>query len=189
MAQTSKFADVISALRNLDAGGGQLVVLIDGPAGAGKTTLAEIISTSFTSVNTVHMDDLYDGWNTPLNSDLYSRIQLQILKPHLNSESSSYEVYDWAERSFQSKKQLPVGKILVIEGVGSAGVENRKFADLIVFIDVVSELGLNRVLKRDGLELSNEMQGWQVMETEHFEKDETKRAANFVVDGSSELSN
>ena len=189
MAQTSKFADVISALRNLDAGGRQLVVLIDGPAGAGKTTLAEIISTIFTSVTTVHMDDLYDGWNTPLNSDLYSRIQLQILKPHLNSESSSYEVYDWAERSFHSKKQLPVRKILVVVGVGSAGIENRKLADLIVFIDVSPELGLNRVLKRDGLELSNEMQGWQVMETEHFENDGTKRAADFLVDGSSELSN
>ena len=189
MAQASKFADVIGALRNLEVSGRQLVVLIDGPAGAGKTTLAEIISTNFTSVNLVHMDDLYDGWNIPLNTDLYSRIQLQILAPHLNSEESAYDVYDWAERSFQSKKQLPVRKILVVEGVGSAGIENRKLADLIVFIDVSPELGLNRVLKRDGLELSNEMQGWQVMETEHFENDGTKRAADFLVDGSSELSN
>lgn len=186
MAQTSKFADVISALRKLEVGGRQLVVLIDGPAGGGKTTLAEIISANFNSVNTVHMDDLYEGWNSPLNPDLYSRIQMQILAPHLNSESSAYDVYDWAERGFQSKNKLPIRKILVIEGVGSASLANRKFADLIVFIDVFPELGLNRVLVRDGLAISGEMLKWQNMEKAHFEEDETKRAADFVVDGSSE---
>jgi len=187
MAQTGKFADVISALQNLEQHDRQIVVLIDGPAGAGKTTLATEIKKNFESVNVVHMDDLYDGWHSPLNPDLYSRIQKQIIEPHLNQKVSEYAVYDWVLQEFSNHQVLPVKKILVVEGVGAAGAELRNSADLIVFIEVPSEIGLNRVLSRDGDNLFTKMQAWQVMEFEYFQAEKTKKAADFVIDGSLDL--
>jgi uridine kinase len=187
MAQAGKFADVISALRNLEQSNKQLIVLIDGPAGAGKTTLATEIQKNFESVNVVHMDDLYDGWQSPINPDLYSRIQKQIIEPHLNQNVSGYAVYDWVLQEFSTHRSLPVKRFLVVEGVGAAGNQMRSSADLIVFIEVPAVIGLSRVLIRDGDYLLNQMQAWQLMEFEYFQADKTKKAADFVIDGSLDL--
>ena len=50
------------------------LITIDGPAGAGKTTLASLIyhslAASGESVYTIHMDDLYDGWQNALGPEL-----------------------------------------------------------------------------------------------------------------------
>src|SRR3546814_12089505 len=56
---------VLDLLRSRPAqpGGGRLLC-IDGPAGSGKTTLAEGISDAFPGSSLViHMDDLYLGWS------------------------------------------------------------------------------------------------------------------------------
>jgi uridine kinase len=187
MAQSSKFVEIIEAIAKLQNNYAQSVVCIDGPAGSGKTTLAGIISSKFESVNVVHMDDLYDGWVTPLNSELYSRITSQIIEPHLKKEPAVYDVFNWWKHAFDHKDHLEIQKTLVIEGVGAAGSEVRKFADLTVFVEVSAELGLERVLSRDGLGIVNEMQSWQEMESAHFNLDQTKKVADFVVDGSLEL--
>ena len=48
------------------------LLAIDGPAGAGKTTLAAQLEKEFSatgSVRVVHLDDLYSGWTTALGND------------------------------------------------------------------------------------------------------------------------
>ena len=75
----------------------------------------------------------------------------------------------------------------MIEGVGAASSEVRKFADLSIFVEVSAKLGLERDLSRDALGFVNEMKSWQEMESAHFNQDQTKKAADFVVDGSLEL--
>jgi uridine kinase len=187
MAQSRKFIEIIEAIANLQKNDAQSVVCIDGPAGSGKTTLAEIIRSNFDSVNVVHMDDLYDGWVAPLNSKLYARITSQIIEPHLKKQTADFDVFNWWKQTFDHKDHLETKKTLVIEGVGAASSDVRKFADLTVFVEVSAELGLERVLSRDGLGLVNEMQSWQEMESAHFNQDQTKKAADFVVDGSLEI--
>ena len=49
------------------------LLAIDGPAGAGKTTLAAQLDKEFAATGTVrvvHLDDLYSGWTTALGNDL-----------------------------------------------------------------------------------------------------------------------
>src|SRR3546814_20216068 len=70
---------VLDLLRSRPAqpGGGRLLC-IDGPAGSGKTTLAEGISDAFPGSSLViHMDDLYLGWSG-LDATLGPRVAEQI---------------------------------------------------------------------------------------------------------------
>jgi uridine kinase len=65
--------EIIAALADLCKEKSRPVIAIDGPAGAGKTTLAQEIFRAFStksSVQVIHMDDLYDGWGNALSSDL-----------------------------------------------------------------------------------------------------------------------
>ena len=47
-----------------------LLISIDGPAGAGKTTLATNIANTFSDCHIIHMDDLYRGWVLTLGPNL-----------------------------------------------------------------------------------------------------------------------
>ena len=53
------------------------LIAIDGPAGAGKTTLAAQFQRDFSkvkSVSIIHMDDLYAGWENVFNERLTSTL-------------------------------------------------------------------------------------------------------------------
>ena len=65
--------DLIDALSDLCKDVSQPIIAIDGPAGAGKTTLAHDIKLALAkrySITEIHMDDLYDGWENALTSQL-----------------------------------------------------------------------------------------------------------------------
>lgn len=56
-------------------------IVIDGPAGAGKTTLARSIVDHFAMGEVIHCDDLYHGWEDALTSTLEEHFQEWILTP------------------------------------------------------------------------------------------------------------
>ena len=70
-----------------------------------------------------------------------------------------------------------------MEGVGSAQAVVRKYANYLIWIDVATELGLKRVLARDGNEIEAQMQKWQLLELDYFERDKTRECANLRIDG------
>ena len=97
--------DVISAINNSSAlCGNSRIVTIDGPAGSGKTTLANEIATEFAKskveVSVVHLDELYEGWDDALGQKLFDRIEAWILTPiESNDRYSEFEIdIDAAER-------------------------------------------------------------------------------------------
>jgi uridine kinase len=50
------------------------IITIDGPAGSGKTTLAQKLVNDLSDAQVIHMDDLYEGWNDPLSAKLTARV-------------------------------------------------------------------------------------------------------------------
>lgn len=81
--------ELIAALTDLCREKERPIIAIDGPAGAGKTTLAHEIflalSTS-ASVQVIHMDDLYDGWDNALSGDL-TKVLSYLVEQHLGKNS------------------------------------------------------------------------------------------------------
>ncbi|MEN9692744.1 MAG: hypothetical protein RLZZ330_388 [Actinomycetota bacterium] len=184
MVETREYADIENRIASLLDSQSRVVVCIDGPAGSGKTTLANRLSARFQNSNLVHADDLYAGWDTPISAEFAARVIRQIVNPHLSGEQSNYSVYNWSEKSFNERKFLTPKPLLILEGVGVGMGSIRKFSDLLTFIDIDQTTGLHRVLARDGISISSEMVNWQEMEQIHFEADKTKKAADFVIDGS-----
>jgi hypothetical protein len=129
------------------------------------------------------MDDLYNGWEDALTIQLSRTLTNQILAPISQGKSFSYRKYDWLKKGFGEFTSIPLPALLILEGVGSGQKVTRKYTDEAIWIEVESEVGLQRVLNRDGGYLETEMRVWQLREQEHFKVENTRDCATIRVDG------
>ena len=89
------------------------LVCVDGPAGSGKTTLADAVAALRPGARVVHMDDLYDGWNgLPHLADQLTGL----LRPLADGEPGCYRRYDWFAGCYAETVDVPPGDLLVLEG-------------------------------------------------------------------------
>lgn len=144
------------------------VITIDGPAGSGKTTLAQELAAELENCQIVHMDDLYDGWNQDLTNELPSRIIELILMPLSQGQSGKYLKYNWATEQFDVLVEVPVSKYLILEGVGSGHPLVSEQAALSIWIEADPEILLDRLVSRDGQLLKPELIKWQKHEAQYF---------------------
>jgi uridine kinase len=160
------------------------LITIDGPSGSGKTSLASLIESSLIiageKVFTIHMDDLYDGWENSLGNSLRDRI-LAIINEASESSQITVPQYNWGGAAFGEPLSIPTPETLILEGVGSGQSAVREFADISLWLDCPSEIALSRAIARDGVELSELLQRWQLQEAAHFLLEMTESAADYRV--------
>lgn len=169
-------------LRTAPALGPVRLVLVDGPAGAGKTTFAGRLAAALGGVQVVHLDDLYQGWSG-LGPAVFARLEEQILAPLRDGRPGCYRRYDWDAAAFAEWRDVPVSTSLIVEGVGAAARPADAFAALRVWVEAPLALRLRRGLERDGASLQAQWQGWLTAEATHFSMDGTRARADLVVDG------
>ena len=175
--------DLIDALSDLCKQTTQPIIAIDGPAGAGKTTLAHDIALALASqysITEIHMDDLYDGWDNALTSQL-SDVLTHIVDSHKNEKPFSLSTYNWQEGSFNPPSQMEKSQLLILEGVGSGQLAIRDSLSALIWIDIEDSQGLARVLARDGNAIENQMRKWLATQEQHFRDESTQKAADFVL--------
>lgn len=158
------------------------LVVVDGPAGSGKTTYAAALSAALGDAPVVHMDDLYEGW-AGLALGVWERLEAQVLAPLRDGRAACYRVYDWAAGEFAEWVDLPGHGVLVVEGVGAAARPVDPSAVLRVWVEVPAELRLARGLSRDGQAMRDNWVRWAEVEQAHFRNDGTRRRADLFVDG------
>ncbi|CAB4925003.1 unannotated protein [freshwater metagenome] len=159
------------------------LIAIDGPAGAGKTTLAAKMMTElalYNSINLIHMDDLYSGWSNPLNEDLSLTLS-RIVEAFASQKEFTVSIFNWSTNAFDSSLTFEPSEILIIEGVGAGQKTVRDAGAILYWLDVEPEIGLARVLNRDGFDIQTQMRQWQVDQDEHFERDATRTFANHIL--------
>jgi uridine kinase len=175
--------DLICALLDLCKGSERPIIAIDGPAGAGKTTLASNIHLAlypnFTST-IIHMDDLYNGWDKALSSELTELLNY-IAQAHSQSQPISLSKFNWAESAFSPAEAIDDAQLIILEGVGSGQSAIREYLSALIWIDIDESKGLSRVLERDGEGIRNQMQKWLVTQEQHFALEKTENAADFVL--------
>jgi uridine kinase len=163
--------------------GSTRLVCIDGPAGSGKTTLAESLSEVLGGAPVVHMDDLYEGWDQALGDPLAARVEAWLLIGWEAGLPGMHPRFDWALGRYAEWVTVPAAPVVVLEGCGSGSARIRERASLVVWVEAPAELRLQRGVERDGAALAPQWREWQAHEQAHFTADGTRAASDVIVDG------
>ena len=177
-------------------GGGRLVC-VEGPAGSGKSTLAAALDRGFrdalrapgsaaarAQVRTVHMDNLYDGWDG-LDAGV-AMLTTSVLGPLREGEPGRYRRFDWHRMRFAEERVVEPCDVLVVEGVGSSGPRLGGFDDsrtLLVWVETPPVLRRERWLARDGAAMAARTEAWTAQEEALFARERPRSRADVVVDG------
>jgi len=158
------------------------LLAIDGPAGAGKTTLAAQLEAEFSAhatVRTIHMDDLYDGWEGALGGAL-TQILGEITSAHLDGKECTVKFFNWQLMKFDREETIVPTDYLILEGVGAAQAIVRNAGATTYWLDIDAEEGIQRVLNRDGNQIASQMKQWQIAQEIHFMRDKTRENAEHI---------
>ena len=175
--------DLIAALLDLCKTSPQPIIAIDGPAGAGKTTLASLIELAVAKEFTtllVHMDDLYAGWDRALDEN-FTHALIKIVESHKSGEGITFAKFNWAENIFGEKVRHESKKLLILEGVGSGQRAIREDLSSLIWIDISPRDGLTRVIAREGSGIEIHMQKWLTSQSEHFRENSTQEESDFIL--------
>lgn len=146
-----------------------LIVGMDGLGGAGKSTLSEslyqLLSEEHYNIVVLHIDDFihprairyeqgYAAWECYYYRQWrYDYLIEEIIKPIRldNPLRKEIELYDKEHDIYRLHRiDIPVGSIVIIEGVFLQREELKGVFDDMIYIDVPEEIRWNRVLARDG---------------------------------------
>ena len=157
------------------------LLAIDGPAGAGKTTLAAKLAAEYSvnsTVRTIHMDELYNGWNDALGKSLTDALQ-GIIAAYVSGVEHTIKIFNWHRMKFDHEELIVPTDYLILEGVGAAQKVVRDAGAITYWLDIDAETGLKRVLARDGAHIEKEMRQWQIQQAIHFDVDQTRENCEF----------
>jgi len=184
MVQVSNLSELVDKVNESSKKCGQTkIIVIDGPAGSGKTTLAKSLSGLLEYCPIIHMDEIYEGWENALSPKTFKDLVEWIINPLLENNSIEYIKYDWNLEQRIEKVVINNSKVMIIEGVGSSSFEVSKHASLKLWIEVNKETGINRVLTRDGLHIQEQMKTWQSQESKFFIENNSKENSDIWIDG------
>ena len=184
MVQVSNLSELVDKVNESSKKCGQTkIIIIDGPAGSGKTTLAKSLTGLFENCPIIHMDEIYEGWESALLPRTSKNLVEWIINPLLENKSIEYIKYDWNLGQRIEKIVINNSKVIIIEGVGSSSFEISKHASLKLWIEVNKETGINRVLTRDGQQIQEQMKKWQTRESKFFIENNSKENSDVWIDG------
>jgi len=154
-------------------GDAQLVV-IDGRAGSGKTTLADALLAELPQAQVVHMDDLTPGWRGLRRA---SAAAITLLR------TGSTTSFDWVTNQPGPQIRLDSSRPLILEGCGALNRYTARLATVSAWLDDDPECRQERALRRDGELFAPHWETWQRQEMQHLRAERPDRFADIVMDG------
>lgn len=170
---------------------GRLTLAIDGPCGAGKSTLAQNLHRLFPDSLLIHMDDFFLQAHQRSLERLYEpggnldreRLVLEVLRPLQKHLPFSYRRYDCQTHTFTQIQASPAPLVL-LEGVYSHHPAFAPFVDVRVFVDAPLITRLERLKNRVGeARLSRFTSEWIPLEDRYFDAFSIRQQADLNING------
>ena len=154
------------------------LVCVDGPAGSGKTTLAEALAEVVPGTQVVHCDELLHGWR---GLPGLAATVAAFVAPLASGAPGTWVRWDWYADGWAETHAVDPGGLLVLEGVGSWSPAIADLVGVLVWVEAESALRLRRGLARDGEAMRAHWEQWRLDEDALFERLGTRRHADVVV--------
>jgi hypothetical protein len=168
-------AVLADALRVLTESSTRAVVLIDGGAGSGKTTLARQLADHWPAsgvVQVVGLDELYPGWGGLAAG---AKAVPDLIR------GTGFRTWDWRRSAPGDWRRLDPAQPLIVEGCGAITVASRALAGLAVWLEVDEAARRHRALARDGAEFASHWDDWAAQEAVHWLSDQPRALADHIL--------
>jgi hypothetical protein len=176
-------ARVAEADAAASAAGRASVVLIDGPAGAGKSTLADLLVDRWPGAGSptlVRMDDLYPGWGGLAEGSI--NLGVELLAPRRSGAIGRWQQYDWSLQRLDTWTVVDGARPLVVEGCGTLSRANAPLADLRIWLTADDGVRKDRALRRDRGGFDAHWDHWQAQFDDFLARETPAAHADVVLD-------
>ena len=159
------------------------IIAIDGPGGAGKTTLAAWLAKELRATAVIHTDD-FASWDNPLN--WWPGLIEQALEPLAAGVVARYEPTAWAGEERPPIVIEPGGTVL-LEGVSAARAAFRPYLAFTVWVETDRAVRLQRGIDRDGEDSRAQWERWMDDEDDYVARERPVEHVDVVLPGDQDL--
>ena len=187
----NEYAAFIRVFTEIDKrlGGGAVTVAIEGGSAAGKSTLADMLSSVY-DCNVFHMDDFFlrPEQRTPErfseiggNVDR-ERFAAEVLEPLRRGETVVYRPFDCSTQTLSEPVTVAPRRLNVVEGVYSLHPAFGDYCDISFLLDIAPEHQRARILKRNSPEFAARFfNEWIPLENRYFSETDIRSRVEAVI--------
>lgn len=134
-------------------------VIIDGPSGAGKTTLAQMLSQQWGEgrASVFHLDDVYPGWGGLAEG---AAVAQTLLLQRAAGKPAHWQRYDWLTAQHAEWNMLDPFRPLIVEGCGSLTAAITNASQVRLWVGAPDDLRKQRALGRGGEDYDAHWSQW-----------------------------
>ncbi|MDP9093775.1 MAG: hypothetical protein M3N95_12800 [Actinomycetota bacterium] len=154
---------------------------VDGPGGAGKSTLARRIAAAIERAVVVAIDD----FSGPRHAEWdIERLREQLTTPLTRGLPARFQRWDWRRDEGMDWVEVLPGTVVIIEGVSATRSEVTVPWALTIWVDCPVDLRRARTLERDGAALAGRwLADWIPSEEAYFRAQRPQARAHLIVRG------
>lgn len=192
----NSLANIVDCLKMLQHQRDCLLVAIDGPGGAGKSTLARLLKEQLKTlgwlVAVVKHDDFYLPSHQRANQQRgvigcdfdWERLRDQVLTPIREGRSAHYQRYDWETDVLAEWRTISASDVVLVEGVYTMRRELVNLYDLKIWVECPKAIRLARGIARDGEKARTIWkQDWMPKEDDYVKTHLPHERANLSING------
>ena len=167
--------ELLTAIDRLLAAKSRVLLAIDGPCTAGKTTLAGFLQEKY-GCPVIHMDEFFlrpsqrtqERLREPGGNVDYERFYEEVLLPLRKSQVFTYRPYSCKTQSLAAPVTIAPNRLAIVEGTYSTHPYFQNPYDLTVFLTVDPQTQVQRIRQREAWKQEMFHNVWIPMEQAYF---------------------